>query len=54
VIDLDLIAHGATRIRTPELTLPHPRAHEREFVMQPLRAVSVFRLPALARISWLQ
>jgi 2-amino-4-hydroxy-6-hydroxymethyldihydropteridine diphosphokinase len=39
VIDLDLIAHGATRIRTPELTLPHPRAHQREFVMQPLRAL---------------
>src|SRR4051812_38905221 len=39
VIDLDLIAHGATRIRTAELTLPHPRAHQRDFVMQPLRAL---------------
>jgi 2-amino-4-hydroxy-6-hydroxymethyldihydropteridine diphosphokinase len=48
VIDLDLIAHGATRIRTPELTLPHPRAHEREFVMQPLREVRA------ADLSWLQ
>ena len=37
VIDLDLIAYGATRMRTPALTLPHPRAHEREFVMGPLR-----------------
>jgi len=45
VIDLDLIAYGATRMRTPELTLPHPRAQQREFVMKPLRAVSVFRLP---------
>ena len=45
VIDLDLIAYGATRLRTPELTLPHPRAHEREFVLQPFRAVSVFPLP---------
>jgi 2-amino-4-hydroxy-6-hydroxymethyldihydropteridine diphosphokinase len=44
VIDLDLIAYGATRMRTPELTLPHPRAREREFVMKPLSAVSVFRL----------
>ena len=45
VVDLDLIAYGATRMRTPELTLPHPRAHEREFVLQPFRAVSVFPLP---------
>ncbi|HEV7240184.1 MAG TPA: 2-amino-4-hydroxy-6-hydroxymethyldihydropteridine diphosphokinase [Thermoanaerobaculia bacterium] len=39
VIDLDLIAYGATRMRTPALTLPHPRAHEREFVMKPLRSI---------------
>jgi 2-amino-4-hydroxy-6-hydroxymethyldihydropteridine diphosphokinase len=45
VIDLDLIAHGATRMRTPELTLPHPRAHERAFVLEPFSAVSVFPLP---------
>ena len=44
IIDLDLIAHGATRLRTPTLTLPHPRALEREFVMKPLRAVSVIEL----------
>ena len=40
IIDLDLIAYGAARIRTPELTLPHPRAHEREFVMKPLRSLT--------------
>lgn len=39
IIDIDLIVHGATRMRTPSLTLPHPRAHEREFVMAPLREV---------------
>ena len=37
VIDIDLILHGATRMRTRALTLPHPRAREREFVMGPLR-----------------
>ncbi|HEX6097949.1 MAG TPA: 2-amino-4-hydroxy-6-hydroxymethyldihydropteridine diphosphokinase [Thermoanaerobaculia bacterium] len=37
IIDLDLIAYDAMRVRTRELTLPHPRAHEREFVMAPLR-----------------
>lgn len=38
-IDLDLIFYDAVRMRTPELTLPHPRAHERDFVMRPLREV---------------
>jgi 2-amino-4-hydroxy-6-hydroxymethyldihydropteridine diphosphokinase len=36
VIDLDLILDGARRMRTRFLTLPHPRAHERAFVMEPL------------------
>ena len=39
VIDLDLILYGATRMRTKSLTLPHPRAREREFVMAPLAEV---------------
>jgi 2-amino-4-hydroxy-6-hydroxymethyldihydropteridine diphosphokinase len=39
VIDLDLIAYGALRMRTRRLTLPHPRAHEREFVMRPWREI---------------
>ena len=40
-IDLDLILHDATRMRTRELTLPHPRACEREFVLMPLRMIGV-------------
>lgn len=36
VIDLDLILYGAQRMRTRFLTLPHPRAQERNFVMEPL------------------
>jgi 2-amino-4-hydroxy-6-hydroxymethyldihydropteridine diphosphokinase len=36
VIDLDLILYGARRMRTRFLTLPHPRAHERAFVMEPM------------------
>lgn len=38
-VDLDLIVHSANRRRTPRLTLPHPRARERAFVMDPLREV---------------
>ena len=35
-IDLDLLMHGAEQIDTPGLTLPHPRLHERRFVLEPL------------------
>ena len=35
-IDLDLICCGELRVNTPELTVPHPRAHLRRFVLQPL------------------
>ncbi|WP_296597013.1 2-amino-4-hydroxy-6-hydroxymethyldihydropteridine diphosphokinase [Phenylobacterium sp.] len=39
-LDLDLIAHGRTVLDTPKLTLPHPRAHERLFVMGPLAEIA--------------
>lgn len=35
-IDIDIIAWGALRSGSPALTLPHPRARERRFVLQPL------------------
>ena len=35
-LDLDLIAFRSETRATPELTLPHPRAHQRLFVLQPL------------------
>lgn len=34
--DIDLLYYGDTIINTPALTLPHPRAHQREFVLRPL------------------
>lgn len=34
-IDLDLIDYEGSIIDTPLLTLPHPRAHERHFVIAP-------------------
>jgi 2-amino-4-hydroxy-6-hydroxymethyldihydropteridine diphosphokinase len=39
-LDLDLIAHGRTVLETEGLTLPHPRAHERRFVMGPLAEIA--------------
>jgi 2-amino-4-hydroxy-6-hydroxymethyldihydropteridine diphosphokinase len=35
-LDLDLIAFGNETRNTTELALPHPRAHLRRFVLQPL------------------
>ena len=34
-IDLDLIQYGALLSSAEELKLPHPRAHERKFVLEP-------------------
>jgi 2-amino-4-hydroxy-6-hydroxymethyldihydropteridine diphosphokinase len=35
-IDIDILFYGGFTIGTPELTVPHPRLHERRFVLQPL------------------
>jgi 2-amino-4-hydroxy-6-hydroxymethyldihydropteridine diphosphokinase len=35
-LDLDLLLYGGAQLSTPRLTLPHPRMHERAFVLQPL------------------
>jgi 2-amino-4-hydroxy-6-hydroxymethyldihydropteridine diphosphokinase len=34
-LDLDLIAFDALEIDSPVLQIPHPRAHERDFVLAP-------------------
>ena len=34
-LDLDLIVYGDLRHDGPEVTTPHPRAHERRFVLEP-------------------
>lgn len=35
-LDLDLLLMGSQQMTTPELTLPHPRLHQRAFVLLPL------------------
>lgn len=40
LIDLDLLIHGDLTMSTPTLTLPHPRLHERRFVLQPLAEIA--------------
>jgi 2-amino-4-hydroxy-6-hydroxymethyldihydropteridine diphosphokinase len=35
-LDLDLLLYGEERIQAPGLEVPHPRLHERRFVLEPL------------------
>ena len=39
-LDLDLIAFGGEVRSSPRLTLPHPRAFQRRFVLQPLGEIA--------------
>ena len=39
-LDLDLLLYGDRRIDTPLLTVPHPRMHERAFVLVPLAEIA--------------
>ena len=40
ILDLDLILYGDRAISTPALTLPHPRMHQRAFVLIPLAEIA--------------
>ena len=35
-IDIDILFYGRSVVQAPRLTVPHPRAHERRFVLEPL------------------
>lgn len=49
-IDLDLLLFDDLAIDTPELTVPHPRMHQRLFVLEPLREIAPeARHPVLSR-----
>jgi len=39
-LDLDLLLYGDTVINSEQLVLPHPRMHERAFVLLPLRELA--------------
>ena len=39
-IDLDLLLYGDIVCAAPDLTLPHPRMHERPFVLEPLAEIA--------------
>ncbi len=43
-LDLDLLLYGDARIDSSRLTVPHPRMHERAFVLVPLREIAPDRV----------
>ncbi len=54
-LDLDLIAYGDLRVDTPRLTVPHPRAAERPFVLDPwLELDPDAVIPGLGRVDALR
>jgi len=40
IIDLDLLMYGNTILNEPGMVLPHPRLHERRFVLLPLSQIA--------------
>jgi 2-amino-4-hydroxy-6-hydroxymethyldihydropteridine diphosphokinase len=49
-IDVDLIAYDDVEIDEPDLTLPHPRALERAFVLAPLAEIAPDRVIAGVKV----
>ncbi len=47
-LDLDLLLYGQRTLNTPTLVLPHPRLHERAFVLYPLLDIA----PDIEHPAW--
>jgi 2-amino-4-hydroxy-6-hydroxymethyldihydropteridine diphosphokinase len=51
-LDVDLVAYGDLTSPDPDVTLPHPRAHERAFVLRPWLDVDPdATLPGCGRVA---
>ncbi len=51
-LDLDLLLYGDQTVDTPTLTVPHPRLHERAFVLLPLAEIAPgIQLPGRAGLG---
>lgn len=49
-LDLDILSYGEVLMQEAELTLPHPRMHERAFVLKPLLEIAPnYRIPGMKR-----
>jgi len=53
-LDLDLLLYGDAEIDEPELHVPHPRMHERRFVLEPLADLDpALEIPGKGRVQGL-
>lgn len=51
-LDLDLLLYGERTIDEPDLRVPHPRLHERAFVLVPLAEVApMWQVPAQGQVD---
>ena len=51
-LDLDLLLYGDLLSDDPQLTLPHPRLHERAFVLAPLAEIApLLRIPGHGNVG---
>lgn len=54
VIDLDLLLYGDRRVHEPGIEVPHPRLHERAFVLVPLAELDrSLDVPGQGRVAML-
>ncbi len=51
IIDLDILFYGDMVFSSPELTIPHPHLHEREFVLRPLVEICPGRVHPVLGVS---
>ena len=52
VIDVDLLLYDDERVDEPDLVVPHPRMHERAFVLVPLAELAPELVLPDSRTSW--
>ena len=54
-LDLDLLLHGSSVLHSEQLTLPHPRLHQRAFVLLPMLELAPdLHVPGLGPLAlWL-
>jgi 2-amino-4-hydroxy-6-hydroxymethyldihydropteridine diphosphokinase len=51
ILDLDVLLYGNRVINEPDILVPHPRLHERAFVLRPLVDVAAdFEVPGRGRV----
>ncbi|MCH2507254.1 MAG: 2-amino-4-hydroxy-6-hydroxymethyldihydropteridine diphosphokinase [Dehalococcoidia bacterium] len=50
IIDIDILSYGEVLVDFPQLQIPHPRMHERNFVLTPLEEIEPDFLHPLLRI----